>query len=115
VAWIAAGLSAAAWSELALAHAKLVGSDPAVGVTISSPKNVHLEFNEPLAAKFSSFRVTGTDGKVVAMTSRKAPDDKSIDAMPASKLRPGLYTVSWTAVSTSDGPKSSGRFSFTVR
>jgi len=108
-------LAAALWSGLAQAHAKLLSSDPAADATVSSPKNIHLQFNEPIVAQFSGFKLTDTDGNAVAMMSMKAPDDKSIDAMPTAKLAPGLYTVTWMAVSTDDGHKTMGSFSFTVQ
>jgi methionine-rich copper-binding protein CopC len=34
---------------------------------------------------------------------------------PGTTLAPGRYTVKWTAVSTDDGHKVSGSYSFTVR
>jgi hypothetical protein len=108
-------LAAGLWSGLALAHAKLMSSDPAADATVSSPESIHLRFNEAIVAKFSSFKLTDTDGNAVTMMSMKATDEKSIDAMPISKLAPGLYTVTWAAVSTDDGHKTMGSFTFTVQ
>jgi methionine-rich copper-binding protein CopC len=112
-----AGLSAAAvmWSSVASAHARLVGADPAPNATVSAAQSIHLEFSDELAARFSSFKLTDTDGNPVPMMSMKPRDAKSLDAMPSSKLAPGIYTVSWTAVSTDDGHKTMGSYSFTIQ
>ena len=111
------GMTAATvlWSPWASAHAKLVSADPAPNATVSASQNIHLQFDEEIVARFSSFRVTDTDGDPVPMMAMKARDAKSLDAMPSSKLEPGVYTVTWTAVSTDDGHKTTGSYSFTVK
>jgi copper resistance protein C len=112
---VAMAAAAMLWSGLASAHAGLVSAEPAPNATVGAPMNIHLQFNEEIVAKFSSFRLTDTDGNAVPMMSMKARDAKSLDAMPTSKLAPGLYTITWTAVSTDDGHKTTGTFSFTVQ
>lgn len=96
------------------AHAKLVTADPAPNATVASPKMIHLEFSEEIAQKLSSFTLTDTDGNPVAMMTMKAKDAKTLEAMPNMTLSPGVYTVSWTAVSTDDGHKMTGSYSFTI-
>lgn len=103
------------WSALALAHARLVSADPAPNATVSAAQNIHLQFSDALAARFSSFRLTDTDGNPVPMMSMKARNANSLDAMTTSRLGPGVYTVTWTAVSTDDGHKTMGSYSFTVQ
>lgn len=115
MALTAAAAAAMMWSGLALAHARLLSAEPAPNATVDSPQNIHLQFDDELVAKFSSFRLTDTDGNPVPLMSMKARDAKSLDAMPTSKLAPGLYTISWTAVSTDDGHKTTGTYSFTVQ
>lgn len=112
---MAAAAVAMMWSALASAHARLVSADPAPNATVSAAQNIHLQFSDEIVAKFSSFRLTDTDGNPVPMMSMKARDAKSLDAMPTSKLAPGLYTITWTAVSTDDGHKTMGTYSFTVQ
>ena len=99
----------------AQAHAKLVTADPAPNATVAAPKMIHLVFSEEIAARLSSFRLTDTDGNAVAMMAMQAKDAKTLEAMPNATLSPGLYTVSWTAVSTDDGHKMTGTYSFTVK
>lgn len=114
-ALVAALAAATTWSGVASAHAGLVSAEPAPNATGGAPMNIHLQFNEEIVAKFSSFRLTDTDGNPVAMMSMKARDAKSLDAMPTTRLTPGIYTVTWTAVSTDDGHKTTGSYSFTVQ
>lgn len=103
------------WSALASAHAILVSADPAPNATVGAVQSIHLQFDDEIAPKFSSFRLTDTDGNPVPMMSMKARDAKSLDGMSTSKLAPGVYTVSWMAVSTDDGHKTMGTYSFTVQ
>lgn len=97
----------------ALGHARLVGTAPADGATVSeAPTEVRLEFNEPVEADFGQLQV-------------RAPDDERVDAgMPDSEgpvvrveLEPltvaGTYTVSWRVISA-DGHPVEGTFSFDV-
>jgi methionine-rich copper-binding protein CopC len=108
-------IAASLWAAQAQAHAKLVSADPAPSATVAAPKAIHLEFSEEIAKKFSSFKLTDTDGYAVAVMTMKAKDAKSLEAMPNAALSPGVYTVSWTAVSTDDGHKMTGSYSFTVQ
>ena len=99
----------------AQAHAKLVSSDPAPDTTVVAPKLIQLHFSEEIAKKFSSVKLTNTDGNAVAMMAMTAPDAKSLSVMPNAALPPGRYTISWTAVATDDGHKTTGTLSFTVK
>ena len=99
----------------ALAHAKLRSADPAPNAMVAAPKMIHLVFSEEIAKKFSTFRLTDTDGKSVPLMSMDSHDASSLAAMPTRPLAPGRYTVSWTAVATDDGHKTMGTFSFTVQ
>lgn len=110
-----AGLAAALWTGEAQAHAKLVTADPAPNATVGAPKTIHLEFSEEIAKKLSTFKLTDTDGNAVAMMAMLNKDAKTLEAMPNATLSTGVYTVSWTAVSTDDGHKMTGNYSFTVK
>jgi methionine-rich copper-binding protein CopC len=109
------GLLASLAIEQAQAHAKLVTADPAPNATVTAPKVIHLTFSEEIATKLSNFKLTDTDGSAVPMMVMQAKDAKSLDGMPNMTLSPGVYTVSWTAVSTDDGHKMTGNYSFTVK
>lgn len=99
----------------AQAHAKLVTADPAPNSTVASPSVIRLTFSEELTKQFSSVRLTNTDGDAVTLKSVPGAGDTELRAAPAAPLDPGLYTVWWIAVSTDDGHKVSGSFSFTVK
>ena len=103
------------WPAQAYAHATLVTADPAPNATVMTPKMIQLQFSTELAKKFSTFKLTDTDGAPVALTVMASNDSKVLMAMPAAPLGAGLYTVSWTAVSTNDGHKTSGSYSFSVQ
>jgi len=107
--------TAMSWSTLALAHASLRAADPTPNATVGAVRRIHLQFSETIAERFSSLRLTDTDGNPVPLMSLPARDASSLDAMPTSRLAAGVYTVSWTAVSTDDGHRTSGSYSFTVR
>ena len=115
VAVVIAGLLASFAATSALAHAKLVKANPAPNATVAPPRMVRLEFSEALARKFSSFRVADTGGKAVALMATQNQDAKVLEATPSVVLAPGVYTVSWTAVATDDGHKTTGSYRFTVK
>jgi len=100
---------------LALAHARLVGAQPAANSSLTAPKMIRLQFSERIAKRFSSFRLTDTHGNPVALMSMDSGDVRSLAAMPTMALDAGVYTVSWVAVSTDDGHRTMGSYSFTVQ
>lgn len=98
----------------AFAHANLVSSDPVKDATIASPKQITLHFSEALEMKVSGLKLTDIDGKPVAIKAVAAPDTKSLAAVPAQPLAPGLYTITWTSMGD-DAHKMSGTVSFSVK
>lgn len=100
----------------AWAHASLAESEPTANGTLSSaPKQVRLQFNEPLEAKFSGIEVRDAAGK--AITSEKATVDPSAPAamrLSLPTLTAGAYKVRWNAV-TRDGHRVKGEYGFTVK
>jgi methionine-rich copper-binding protein CopC len=113
--WVALCASALLGVGQAQAHAKLVTADPAPNATVAAPTLIQLQFSEAIAKKLSSAKLTDTDGNAVATMSMESKDAKSLAIMPNSTLAAGVYTVTWTAVSTGDGHKMTGNYSFTVR
>jgi copper resistance protein C len=71
--------------------------------------------SEALTRKFSSFKLADTDGKPVPMMATQNQDAKVLEATPNAALAAGVYTVSWTAVATDDGHKTTGSYRFTVK
>lgn len=114
-ACIVLSLGAWLWSAQAQAHARLMSGEPAPGATLVAPKVIRLEFSEAIARAFSTFKLTRADASTVTLKAVTSQDTRALVAMPATTLGPGVYTVSWTAVSSDDGHKTSGHFNFTVR
>lgn len=109
----ALALCAALAAGPAFAHAKLVAAEPAANATVTTPASIRLRFSEPLAKKFSSFRLEDSHGRRIGLMALEA-DARTLAAKLASTLAPGAYTVSWTAVASDDGHRTTGRYRFTV-
>src|SRR5487761_280143 len=75
------------------AHANLVSAAPAKDATVAAPDMIVLHFSEALEMKVSGVKLTDIDGKPVAIKPASAPDVKSLAAVPAAPLAPGLYTI----------------------
>ena len=101
----------------AMAHARLVKADPAVGSTVANaPTRIWLKFNEVIRPAASGVKLTGPDGHGVVLSPlTKDPKDPTAVAAPTPpNLAPGLYKVEWKALSP-DGHHTQGDFGFTVR
>ena len=112
---IALATLAATLSPLAFAHASLVDSFPAKDQTVTgSPSEIHLTFNEHVEARYCRIKLVSNAGKNFD-ADRPAADKANPNAIVAAVpvLRPGVYSVRWTAVG-GDGHKTHGDFSFTV-
>jgi methionine-rich copper-binding protein CopC len=110
-------MSVAFWlgAAQAQAHARLVSAEPAPNATVAAPMLIQLHFSEEIVRKFSSIKLTHTGGAAIALMTMDAKDAKSLSIMPNAALAPGSYTITWVAVATDDGHKSTGMFSFTVK
>jgi len=97
------------------AHAFPKHSDPAVGATINSaPNAVKIWFNSDLEPLFDKLVVKNAAGKVVSRgEARVDPDDRSLLEVGLAPLPPGTYHVYWH-VTSKDGHRTEGDFSFTV-
>lgn len=100
----------------ALAHAKLVKSDPARRAVLAKPPSaVRLWFNETLEPAFSNASVHGVDGSVIsAARAQVARDDPKRLELALPALPPGEYAVKYQVLSV-DGHTVKSGFSFTVR
>ena len=95
----------------AAAHAELLSSKPAAQARLGlTPAAVVLDFSEPLSPAFSQATVVD-------------PSGRPLSAHPASAFEirvalltnlPGIYEVTWRAVSATDGHATRGTFTFTV-
>lgn len=114
-ACIVLSLLACLWGAQAQAHARLISAQPAPNTTVNAVKIIRLQFSEALAKGFSSFELARSDGGHVTLRSVASKDGKVLTAALATTLSPGAYTVSWTAVSSDDGHKTSGHYEFNLR
>ncbi|MBI5876794.1 MAG: copper resistance protein CopC [Chloroflexi bacterium] len=114
--WAAFGLLLAC-AGVALAHAKLVKSDPAADSTVTTaPQTVTIWFNEELDTKLSNIKVQDPGGAPVDLGNSKVnlDDRKQLTVGLKQPLANGVYTVIWHAVTPDDGGISDGRFKFTL-
>jgi len=125
---VAALLATLAAPGGALAHARVVGSDPpdlcagvsariadsrcATGVVVAAPPLViRLTFNEPVQPIGRGIRVVAPSGRRVERgPARASGRDVSVDVEAAEH---GTYVVSWRVVS-GDAQSEQGRFAFSV-
>jgi hypothetical protein len=100
----------------AFAHAHLKSTVPAADSAAASPTELDLTFSEGLNLKFSGVKVTGSDKADVSVgdASLKAGDDTTLIIPVSGTLTPGIYTVEWHVLS-SDGHKTNGTYTFTVK
>jgi copper transport protein len=100
----------------AAAHAELESSNPSAGVVLDqAPAQVIIVFTEPPDLAFSSvtvFNAGGQEMQTGATVEGDAPRSLSVP-LPAD-LPDGVYTVSWTVTSSSDGHSTLGSFAFGV-
>ncbi len=112
----AAAMSAAALvANIADAHAKLLNATPAALSMSASPKSIKLHFNEKLAPKLSGFDVSMSDGMKITVAPKVDPSGRYLTAPVKGKLMAGTYKVNWHAVTTDDGHRTTGVFTFTVK
>jgi methionine-rich copper-binding protein CopC len=108
-------LTTLATASSAFAHAHLQSQLPAADSTVTSPKELRLNFSEGVEDKFTKVTLTTDTGKAVAVKSiaTAADDKKVLIVTPAAPLAAGQYTVEWHAVSV-DTHKSDGSYAFKV-
>ena len=116
-ATLAASLGLLAVSGPAFAHAHLKSATPAVGGTVAAaPTELDLTFSEGLNLKFTGVKVTGPAKAAVATgpATLGGGGDTTLVVPVSDTLAAGAYTVAWHALST-DGHKTSGTYTFTVK
>ncbi len=114
--WMALGAAVGlAISGPALAHTRLVQSNPAAGATVKSgPTAITLTFNERLVPTFSTFELTMPEHRMkVPVKTAVSRDGKQIVGTLENRLAAGSYKIVWTAAG-SDGHKMTGEAAFKV-
>ena len=100
----------------AQAHPHLMTSTPMRDAKLNSaPKEIRMNFSEPLILGFTGLELKDGKGKIVSTgKAALAPgDDKKLVVRIAARLAPGAYTVAWHAVSV-DTHRVTGSYGFTV-
>lgn len=100
------------------AHAKVTGSNPAAGSTVSqAPTTISVTTAENMKSgpSNSNLQVYGPNGELIsqgdATVDLNNPQLMSIKIKPSGK---GVYVVRWNTVSEDDGDPDQGAFTFTV-
>lgn len=111
---VLSGLAALAIVALAAgpasAHAKLLGSAPGDGATVTDPQAaVILEFNEAVGAP--ELTVASPDGQPLALAAPEAQDRRVIQPLPPLTQQ-GVYSVTYQVISSDKDPIG-GRLAFT--
>lgn len=103
-------------STIACAHSYPDHCEPRVGETVNiAPTKVKIWFTVDLMATGSTIVVTDSDGKQVDSKDTHLDEkDKTLLSVSTRKLSPGIYTVSWHAVSH-DTHKTKGDYKFVVK
>ena len=93
-----------------LAHASLLGAQPADGEVITeAPTELVLTFNEPVSPL--AMLLVGLDGTTSPLLTVSAEGDTLRIALPADQV--GTQVISWRAIST-DGHPIAGTTSFSI-
>lgn len=114
---VLAGLGLLAASAPAFAHAHLKSATPAIGGTVATaPTELDLKFSEGLNLKFTGLKVSGPAKAAIATgpAALGTGDDATLVVPVTDALPAGPYKVDWHALS-SDGHKTSGSYTFTVK
>jgi copper transport protein len=111
VAIVLALIAAALIGTDALAHATLIGSEPAERVVVARPPaTLKLIFNEPVSPL--TLRLVGPDGETTDLTDIAATGNTLVAALPGTLAR-GTHLVSWRVISL-DGHPVGGALTFSV-
>ena len=114
LAWLLAAVMAIAVLALpgrALAHAALVGTDPADGAVLAqSPKQFSITFSEPVSPLMLT--LVRPDGSQLALTSFRL-NDQTVEIDNPETLKSGTHVLSWRVVSV-DGHPVGGSALFSI-
>src|SRR5207249_3998937 len=104
-------------SGLASAHAQYVSSTPSPSAPIlpSAPKQVSVTLSEAVERGTGTIRVTNDTGARFDLPPVMYSSDGRTMSASLDPSGPGIYTVTWTAVSAVDGHFTAGSFSYGVQ
>jgi copper transport protein len=111
----AAGVIAFAFPAGAQAHALLRGASPPDGSRLSSsPRQVHLSFDEKISARFRSVRLVDGKGRTVPGVRAVGGAASSQLDIDLPKVGNGTYALVWRVLSQYDGHVTNGTLAFGV-
>jgi len=99
---------------MAIAHAVLVTSTPAIHETVKGPEiSIRMKFNSRIDGAHSRLLLVDSNGKVqtLILVPQKSPDTLGTSGIT---LGAGAYTIRWQALAA-DGHITRGEIPFTVR
>jgi len=106
-------LAMTCFASPAMAHAFLQHASPGAGATLAiAPKEIVLEFSEPLEPTFSGVDVADAIGRDVEAT--PAAISGTTMRVSLKTLAPGRYRVRWHAVSV-DTHRTEGAYDIAVK
>jgi copper resistance protein C len=99
--------------RVALAHAVLVSSQPAVNSTVSGPEvTVLLKYNSRVDMEHSTLTLLDPDGRVEKVTIKSGTEPGSLSARLTGLVK-GAYVLRWQVLAT-DGHITRGKVPFRV-
>ena len=116
-------IAALAVAGPALAHPKLVSSNPAANATVAKPARITLNFSEKLLPPMSGAQLimTGMPGManhpampITGLKTSVTGGGKTMIVQPPRPLAAGTYQLKWHAVA-GDTHRITGAFSFKVK
>jgi copper resistance protein C len=109
---VACGIALSA-PRVALAHAVLVSSQPAVNSTVSGPEvAVLLKYNSRVDMEHSTLTLLNPDGSVAKVTINSEPEPGLLTAKLTGLVK-GAYVLRWQVLAT-DGHITRGKVPFQV-
>ena len=112
----ALSLAAILAATAAFAHAQLQHATPPVGGTVSAaPQQLRLQYSEGVEPRFSTVALATDAGRAIPLGAPAVDpaDAKILTVSIGEALKPGVYVVTWRAVSV-DTHKTQGEYRFTV-
>jgi len=98
----------------ALGHSVLENSLPPPNASLESPpRDLLLQFSEPVDTSFSTVVVLAREGRQVSGQVVFARDNRQV-TIPVLATERGVYTVRWRVLSAIDGHTTTGFFAFAV-
>lgn len=99
----------------AMAHARLLTSEPAASSAVPAPAALKLHYNEAVEAAMSKLRLTGPGGATVELGKPSVPEgDPKTLVCTLPTLPAGPYRLQWSTMGH-DGHHTQGELRFTVK